>query len=63
MKGQNQKLAQVTGNVAVVGIDVAKHRHWATIVDWDGFNLTKAFPFQNTQEGFFGLRATLGGVS
>ena len=59
MKGHNQKLAQVTGSVVVVGIDVAKHRHWATIVDGDGFSLTKAFPFENTKEGFFRLLATV----
>jgi transposase len=57
MKSHNQKLAQVTGNVVVVGIDVAKHRHWATILDGNGFSLTQPFSLQNTRDGFLRLRA------
>jgi transposase len=57
MQQHNQKLAQVTGDVVVVGIDVAKHKHWASIADGNGFTLTRPFSFQNTKDGFFRLRA------
>lgn len=57
MQQHNQKLAQVTGDVVVVGVDVAKHKHWASIADGNGFTLTRPFSFQNTKDGFFRLRA------
>lgn len=52
-----QKKALVSGNVIVVGVDVAKHSHWARILNSDGLDAVKPFPFQNTREGFCRLVA------
>lgn len=50
-----KKKALVTGNVIVVGVDIAKKRHWARIYNPVGLDIVKPFPFQNTREGFYRL--------
>ncbi len=59
MQQHNEKLARITGNVVIVGIDVAKRTHWARITETRGFSLTPPFSFQNTRDGFFRLRAKM----
>ena len=49
---QNQKINQVTENTLVVGMDIAKRTHYASFVDDRGRILQKAFPVQQSQEGF-----------
>ncbi|MEB9808000.1 IS110 family transposase, partial [Bacillus thuringiensis] len=34
-----------------LGIDIAKHKHYASIIDQTGKPITKPFPFQNHKEG------------
>jgi len=45
----------VTGNVIVVGVDIAKKKQWARIYNPVGLDIVKPFPFQNTREGFYRL--------
>lgn len=52
---QNQKINQVQSDTLVVGIDIAKHRHYACAVDDRGRELAKAFSFYQSHEGFEGL--------
>ena len=54
-----QKKALVSGNVIVVGVDVAKHSHWARIFNSNGLDAVKPFPFQNTRDGFSRLVAKI----
>lgn len=48
----NQKINQVTEHTLVVGIDIAKHKHYACAVDERGRVLQKSFPFLQSREGF-----------
>jgi len=41
----------------IVGIDIAKHKHWARIIDCHGRDLRKPFRFENNKEGFDRLAA------
>lgn len=48
----NQRINQVTERTLVVGIDIAKLKHYATFVDERGRVLVDAFPITQTQNGF-----------
>lgn len=48
----NDKINQVSESTLVVGIDIAKRKHYATFVDERGRELKKPFPIHQTQEGF-----------
>lgn len=48
----NHKINQVTERTLVVGIDIAKHKHYATFVDERGRELRNAFPISQTSDGF-----------
>lgn len=48
----NQKINQVTENTLVIGIDIAKHTHYACAVDERGRVLQKSFPFSQSRVGF-----------
>ncbi len=48
---QGIKLDSIKDSI-IVGVDVAKKKHWARIVDPAGYDLTKPFSFQNTIDGF-----------
>lgn len=48
---QRAKLDLLKGAV-IVGIDIAKHKHWARITDRSGYDLIKPFAFDNTRDGF-----------
>lgn len=50
---QNHKIAQVTENTLVVGVDIGSEQHYARAFDWRGMELTRnVFPFQNSLEGY-----------
>ena len=48
----NQKINQVTEDTLVIGIDIAKRKHYACAVDDRGRVLRKAFPVAQSLEGF-----------
>jgi len=48
----NEKINQVTENTLVIGIDIAKKKHFACAVDERGRVLQKSFPFTQTHDGF-----------
>ena len=50
---QNAKIAQVTNDTMVIGIDIGSQKHWARAFDNRGMELSKkAFGFTNTAAGF-----------
>lgn len=49
---QNQKINQVTEKTLVVGIDIAKRKHFACFVDDRGRVLQKSFPVLQSSDGF-----------
>jgi len=50
---QNAKIAQVTNDTMVIGIDIGSQKHWARAFDNRGMELSKkAFGFSNTAAGF-----------
>ncbi|SES44759.1 transposase, partial [Psychrobacillus sp. OK032] len=51
----NQKINQVTENTLVVGMDIAKRVHYACFVDDRGRMIEKAFPVNQSKEGFESL--------
>lgn len=51
----NAKINQVTETTLVVGIDIAKRKHYATFTDERGRELEKAFPIKQTMDGFEAL--------
>ncbi|QFF99362.1 IS110 family transposase [Psychrobacillus glaciei] len=51
----NNKINQVTENTLVVGIDIAKHVHYACFVDERGRVIEKAFSVYQSKEGFESL--------
>lgn len=52
LKSQIQKIESITPEVMIVGIDVAKKKHWTRIFDYRGLELTKGFSFKNNIDGF-----------
>lgn len=48
----NQKINQVTENTLVIGIDIAKYKHFACAIDERGRVLQKSFPFTQSRTGF-----------
>lgn len=51
----NQKINQVTENTLVIGIDIAKHKHFACAIDDRGRVLQKSFPIVQSRLGFEGF--------
>ncbi|TQR16228.1 IS110 family transposase [Psychrobacillus vulpis] len=51
----NNKINQVTENTLVVGMDIAKHVHYACFVDERGRVIKKAFAVHQSKEGFESL--------
>ena len=45
---QNQRLAQVTENTLIIGVDIAKRKHVARAIDDRGRDLVKRLVFENT---------------
>ncbi len=48
---QAEKLSVVTGNVLIVGVDIAKKKNVARFIDAHGFELCKKFTFRNDHAG------------
>jgi transposase len=48
---QNHKINQVTDQTLVVGMDIAKKKHYACFVDVRGRELKKSFPISQSREG------------
>lgn len=48
----NQRLNEITPNTLIVGVDIAKKKHWARFVDYRGIELGKAIGFTNDINGF-----------
>ena len=48
----NDKINQVTEHTLVIGMDIAKHTHYAVFVDERGRELEKAFPVKQSHAGF-----------
>ena len=48
----NQKINQVSKNTLVIGIDIAKHKHFACAIDDRGRMLQKSFPIIQSEVGF-----------
>lgn len=51
----NEKINQVSENTLVIGIDIAKHKHFACAVDDRGRVLQKSFPIIQSRFGFEGF--------
>lgn len=49
---QNERLAQITEETLIIGIDVAKHKHVARAIDDRGRDLAKRLVFTNDLTGF-----------
>lgn len=49
---QNQKINQVTEETLVIGMDIAKHTHYACFVDERGRVLKKSFAVYQSHDGF-----------
>ena len=61
----NEKINQVSENTLVIGVDIAKHKHFACAIDDRGRVLQKSFPvvqsrigFENFYERLMALRTT-----
>jgi len=48
----NEKINQVSENTLVIGIDIAKHKHFACAIDDRGRVLQKSFPLVQSRFGF-----------
>lgn len=48
----NERLNEITANTLIVGIDIAKNKHWARFVDCRGLEVGKAIAFTNDIIGF-----------
>jgi transposase len=49
---QNRKIDQVTDQTLIVGMDIAKRKHYACFVDVRGRVLKKSFPVIQSKHGF-----------
>lgn len=49
---QNDKINQVTDQTLVIGMDIAKHTHYACMMNERGILLKKAFPVPQSRQGF-----------
>ncbi|WP_366921713.1 IS110 family transposase [Metallumcola ferriviriculae] len=49
---QNFKISQVTENTLVIGVDIAKSKHYARAFDWRGIELSKVISFRADRRGF-----------
>lgn len=56
------KLAAITPNTLIVGVDIAKNVHWARFTDYRGIPLGKALKVLNNKEGFENILTTIKGV-
>lgn len=50
-----EKKQTVNGDVIIVGIDVAKRKHYARIFEQLGLDVIKPFQFNNNKDGYYRL--------
>ena len=53
------KLAAITPNTVIIGVDIAKNLHWARFTDYRGLPLGKALKVLNNKEGFENILTTI----
>ncbi|MFE7065206.1 IS110 family transposase [Sutcliffiella sp. NPDC057660] len=58
-RNMNHKINQVSENTLVIGIDIAKNKHYACAIDDRGRVLHKSFAFMNTRQAFDYLYSTI----
>ena len=56
---QNEKILQLTEQILIVGVDIAKEKHVARAQDYRGIQYGKALYFENSFEGFKRLECWL----
>ncbi|MED1471682.1 IS110 family transposase [Bacillus salipaludis] len=49
---QNKKIAQITSQTLIIGVDIAKFKHVSRAQDFRGMEFGSPFHFENTKEGF-----------
>ena len=49
---QNLRIMQITDETLVVGVDIAKKKHYARAFDWRGIELDKVISFKANSKGF-----------
>jgi transposase len=49
---QNFRIMQVTESTLIVGVDIAKKKHYARAFDWRGIELDKTISFKSRYQGF-----------
>jgi transposase len=49
---QNDKIAQITSQTLIIGVDIAKYKHVARAQDFRGHEFRKAYHFENTNSDF-----------
>lgn len=52
LKSQAEKVMAINPKIMIVGIDIAKKKHWARVLNSIGLEITKPFSFHNTKEDF-----------
>lgn len=49
---QNYKISQVTDDTLIIGVDIAKKKHYARAFDWRGMEYSKVISFRTDKRGF-----------
>jgi len=49
---QNEKIERITENTLVIGVDIAKDKHYAQVVNWRKQIVRKGLSFKNKKEGY-----------
>ena len=49
---QNYRIMQVTESTLIIGVDIAKKKHYARAFDWRGIELDKTINFKSRHQGF-----------
>jgi transposase len=49
---QNEKIAQITSQTLIIGVDIAKYKHVARAQDFRGIEFSAPFYFENTKSNF-----------
>lgn len=59
-RNMNEKINQVNEDTLVIGIDIAKRKHYACAMDDRGRVLQKSFPFHQSSDGFMHFLQRIG---
>lgn len=60
---QNFKIMQITESTLVIGVDIAKKKHYARAFDWRGIELDKTISFASTYQGFKSFEEWVNGLA